>query len=137
MKTSLKPGAMPRAKSGDFERALQLAATFGSKDAVTHGLKQLQDATAAHDAAREGCEMASAETKRIGEEALRAKEDATRARQLLVDETAAARAELGQREVKVAAREQAADARDAAQETRDEELARREGLLREAGVANF
>ncbi len=36
MKLGLKPSVMPKTKPGDFERALQLAATFGSKDAVAH-----------------------------------------------------------------------------------------------------
>ncbi len=137
MKLGLKSAVMPKAKPGDFERALQLAATFGSKDAVTRGLKELQDAAAALDQARDDAQATAAAATKRDTMAREAEAAATHARQALADETAVARAELGSREVKVAEREQAADARDAAQETRDEELGRREGLLREAGVANF
>ena len=133
----LKSAVMPKAKPGDFERALQLAATFGSKENVTAGLKQLRDATAALDQARDDAQATMAAATKRDTMAREAEADATRARQALADETAAARAELGPREVAVAERERLAGECEKSQKTRDEELARREGLLREAGVANF
>ncbi len=137
MKTSLKPGAMPRAKVGDFENALALLVATGADKATKAYLTQLHEATAAYDKAKDDAQAAERKVTTRESEAQAAEADATRARQALADETATARDELGRREVEVAEREQAADAREAAQEARNEELARREGLLREAGVANF
>ena len=102
MKLGLKSAVTPKAKPGDFERALQLAATFGSKENVTAGLKQLRDAKAGAD---EACAQAQATERNAGKresEAQAAETDATRQRQLLADETSAAMAALGQRETAVA-----------------------------------
>ena len=54
------------------------------------------------------------------------------ARQALADETAAARAELGNRETAVADRENLVTETEQSQADRDKDLARRERLLREA-----
>ena len=90
MKTSLRPGAMPKVKSGDFERALQLAATFGSKENVTAGLKQLRDAkTAADEASAQAQATMAAATKR-DTMAREAEAAATHARQALADRTSPA-----------------------------------------------
>ncbi len=137
MKLGLKSAVMPKAKPGDFERALQLAATFGSKDAVTHGLKQLRDATAALDKARDDAQATMAAATKRDTMAREAEAAATHARQALADETAAARAELGQRETAVAERERLAGECETSQEARDKELLRREEHLREAGVRGF
>ena len=104
MKLGFKPGAMPKAKPGDFERALQLAATFGSKDAVKDGLKQLQDATAALDQAREAAEAAERKVTTRESAAQATEAAATRARQALADETEKTREELGKSDAAVAER---------------------------------
>ncbi len=137
MKLGLKSAVMPKAKPGDFERALQLAATFGSRENVTAGLKQLQDAAAALDQARDDAQATAAAATKRDTMAREAETDATRARQALADETAAARAELGQRESAVAERERLATEAEKSQGLRDKELLRREKHLREAGVRGF
>ena len=128
---------MPRAKVGDYERALQLAATFGAKDVVKDGLKQLRDATAALDQARDDAQSTMAAATKREEAARTAETDATRARQALIDETAKARAELDQRETAVADRETMVTEAETSQGLRDKELQRREDHLREAGVRGF
>ena len=131
---SMTGGPVPRAKPGDYERALQLAATFGSKDAVTKGLKELRDAKAAADAALEDVEAAERRAAKRGEVAQAAETKATDLRQKLADETATAMAALTKRESAVMAREKAADARDTALFTQKRDIDRRVKLLREAGV---
>ncbi len=133
----LKPALMPKTKPGDYERALQLAATFGSKDAVTHGLKQLRDATAALDQTRADVEATMAAATKRDKMAREAEADATLARQTLIDETEKARAELDHREVAVADRETMVAEVETSQGLRDKELQRRETHLHEAGVAGF
>ena len=130
-------GPVPRAKTGDYERALQLAATFGSKDAVTKGLKELRDAAAALDKAREDAEAGTVKASERGEAALKAEAKATDLRQKLAGETAKARDELGAREMAVMERERLVGEAEQAQETRDAALSTREAHLHAAGVANF
>ena len=137
MKLGLKPSVMPKARAGDFERALQLAATFGSKDAVAHGLKQLRDATAAHDKARDEAQATMTAATKRDTMAREAEASAIRARQVLADESAAASAALGQRETAVADREHLVADAEKSQGLRDKELIRREDHLRKAGVAGF
>ena len=78
----------------------------------------------------------AAATKR-DQVAREAEADATRARQLLADESSAAMAALGQREVAVAERERLVTEAEQSQGLRDKELLRREKHLREAGVRGF
>ena len=137
MKLALKPGAMPKAKPGDFERALQLAATFGSKDAVTKGLKELQDATAANEQTRDDAQAAEVRAVQRDTEAQASEAKAIIARQALADETAVAHNELGQRESAVAERERLVKEAETSQEARDKEFTRREDHLRKAGVRGF
>ncbi len=129
--------ARPRIKPGDMDRFMSWLEFMSVDKATKSYAKEVHEATLAHDAARKGCEMASAETKRIGEEALQAKEDATRARQALADETALARTEFGQRETAVAERERLATECETSQDARDKELTRREEHLKKAGVRGF
>ena len=129
--------AMPQAKLGDIERAVQLAVTFGSKDNVTKGLKQLRDATAAHDKAREDAEAAGRKAADRDKAAQEAEGKATHARQALADESAEAHAALGKRETDVAERERLVTEAEQSQEARDRELTRREDHLRKAGVRGF
>ncbi len=137
MKTSLKPGAMPRAKVGDFENALALLVATGADKSTKAYLTQLHEATAAYDKAKDDAQAAERKVTTRESEAQIAEANATRARQALADETAAARAELDQREVAVAERERLATECETSQEVRDKELARREKHLREAGVRGF
>ncbi len=133
-----QPGrARPKTRPGDYERALALIVEVGGDKQTRAYLAELVDATAAHDQARDDAQATAAAATKRDQMAREAEADATRARQALADETAAARAELGQREVAVADREHVADTREVEQAARDKELARREDLLREAGVANF
>ena len=129
--------AMPQAKLGDIERAVQLAMTFNSKGAVTKGLEQLRDATAAHEKAREDAEAAGRKAADRDKAALAAEAKATRARQALADESAEAQAAHVKRKTDADEREAAADAREDAQEAREDDLKRREALLHKAGVAGF
>ena len=128
---------MPRAKVGDYERALQLAATFGAKDVVKDGLQQLRDATAALDQARGASEATMAAATKRDTMAREAEADATRARQALADATAKARSELGQREKAVGDREHMVTEAEKSQGLRDTELQRREEHLKKAGVRGF
>jgi hypothetical protein len=137
MKTSLSHGNMPKAKPGDFERALQLAATFGSKEDVMAGLQQLRDAKAAADEANSTAQATMAAATKRDTLAREAEAAATRARQALADETKAAHASLAQREGAVADRENLAAEAEKSQGLRDQELIRREDHLRKAGVAGF
>ena len=137
MKLGLKPSVMPKAKLDDFERALQLAATFGSKEDVMAGLQQLRDAKAAADEANSTAQATMAAATKRDTMAREAEADATRARQKLADESAASRAELGQREAAVVERERLATEAEKSQGLRDKELLRREKHLREAGVRDF
>ncbi len=137
MKLGLKSAVLPKTKPGDFERALQLAATFGSKEAVTRGLKELQDAKAAADEASAQAQAAERKAAERESEAQTAEANATQMRQVLADESAKARTELGNREVTVADREHLVADAERSQGLRDKELIRREDHLREAGVAGF
>ena len=58
-------------------------------------------------------------------------------KELLADETAAATAALGEREIAVAERERVVTEAEQSQGLRDKELLRREKHLREAGVRGF
>ena len=137
MKPLLKPGLMPRARVGDFENALALLVATGADKATKAYLTQLHEATAAYDKARDDAQAAERKVTTREAEAQTAEADATRARQALADETAAARADLGQREVAVAERERLATEAEKSQGLRDQELIRREDHLRKAGVAGF
>ena len=137
MKLGLKPGAMPRAKAGDFDKALALVAGVADAKATKKYLAELQDGTLAHDAAREAAEAAIAEAKRREGEAQAAEAEAIRARQKLADESAAAMVALDQREASVTDRENLVTEAEKSQELRDKELARREDHLKQAGVRGF
>ena len=137
MKLGLKSAVMPKTKPGDYERALQLAATFGSKEAVTRGLKELQDAKAAADEASAQAQATMVASTKRDTMAREAEAGAIRARQTLADESAAASTALGQRETAVADREHLVADAEKSQALRDKELIRREDHLREAGVAGF
>ena len=137
MKTSLKPGAMPRAKVGDFENALALLVATGADKSTKAYLTQLHEATAAYDTAKDDAQAAERKVTTRESEAQAAEADATHARQALADETAAARDELGNRETAVAERENLVTEAEQSQDARDKELKRREDHLREAGVRGF
>ncbi len=137
MKTSLKPGAMPRAKVGDFENALALLVATGADKSTKAYLTQLHEATAAYDKARDDAEVAERKVTTREEAAREAEANATHARQTLADETSSAREELGKRETDVAERERLATECETSQEARDKELMRREEHLKKAGVRGF
>ena len=138
MKTlGMAGSAMPRAKPGDFEKALALMAATGADKATKAYLTELRDATLAHDKAREDAEAATAKAKQRESEAQAAEAAATGTRQALADESAEAQAALGKRETAVADRERLATECEQSQEARDKELARREDHLRQAGVRGF
>ncbi len=137
MRQLLKPGAMPRAKVGDFENALALLVATGADKSTKAYLTQLHEATAAYDKARDDAQAAERKVTTRESEAQAAEADAIRARQTLADETAAATAALGQRETAVAERERLAGEAETSQEARDKELARREQHLASAGVRGF
>ena len=136
MKPLLKPSVI-RARVSDYDVALELLTTFGADDARKQHMTQLRDAKAAADTSREDATAAAAAATKRDKLAREAEADATRARQALADETAAARIELGQRETAVSDRENLATDAEKSQGLRDKELIRREDHLREAGVAGF
>ena len=71
------PGrAMPRTKAGDYERCLELLATFGADTATRAYVVELRDAALVHDAAREAADAATAEAGRREAAALEAEEAA-------------------------------------------------------------
>ncbi len=137
MNLGLKPGAVPKAKPGDHERALALLASVADPKATKKYLTELRDAQTAADKAREAAEVAERKTAERGKAAQEAEADATRARQLQADESAAAMAALGKREAAVQERERVAAECEQSQTARDEELTRREDHLRKAGVRGF
>ena len=127
----------PRTRPGDFERAWEVIVFAGGDLKTREYLKELVAAQAAYDKAGDDAQAAeSAAAKREGE-AQAAEAKAIRERQKLADETATATAALGKREKGVTERERLATEAEQSQTARDEDLARREGLLREAGVAGF
>ncbi len=128
---------MPRAKAGDFERAWQVIVAAGGDTKTKAYLAELVKAQAAHDKAQTAAEAAQVVSDKREAAAQAAEADATRARQALVDDTATAHAELGKREAGVGGREGLATEIEVAQTKRDKGLAKRERLLREAGVQGF
>ena len=56
--------AMPRARAGDYEKALALMAATGADKDTKAYLTELRDATVRSEAAREAAETATAEAKR-------------------------------------------------------------------------
>lgn len=80
--------AMPRAKPGDYERALALMAATGADKGTKAYLIELQDATLADNAAREAAETAQAEAKRCEGLAREAEADARSQRASFATETA-------------------------------------------------
>ena len=137
MKLGLKPGAMPKVRAGDIERAWELNIAANGDLKTRHYLKELVAAQAAADEASAQAQTTMAAATKRDQMAKQAEADATRARQLLADETAAARAELGQREVKVAERENLVAEAEKSQTARDADLKRRETHLASAGVRGF
>ncbi len=137
MQPGLKPGTMPRAKSGDLDTALKLLLMFGDDRKVKARVTELRDITVSYEAARDKAEAAGADAKRREGAAQKAEAAAIVSRQVLADETAAARVKLGERETAVADRENLATEAERSQGLRDKELARRERLLRDAGVTGF
>ncbi len=137
MNLGLKPGATPKAKPGDHERALALLASLADPKATKKSLAELQNGTLAHDQAREAAEVAERKAAERDKAAQASEADATRARQLQADESAAATAALGKREAAVQERERVAAECEQSQTARDQELTRREDHLRKAGVRGF
>ena len=137
MKLGFKPGVMPKTKAGDHERALALLASVADPKATKKSLIELRDATAAYDMAREAAEVAESNAAKRESAAQAAEADAIRARQLLADETAKAREELGKRETAVADRENLVTEAEKSQGLRDADLKRREEHLNAAGVRGF
>ncbi len=80
--------ALPRARPGDYERALALVAGLGADKAVKAKLTELRDAQAANDLARENAEVAVAESKRLEGLAREAEADARSQRTSFATETA-------------------------------------------------
>ena len=128
---------MPRAKAGDFERAWQIIVAAGGDLKTKSYLKELVEAQAAHDEVQSVAEATLAKAAKRETAAQAAEAKATVARQALVDDTASAHDELGKREAGVVARESLAVEIEATQDVRDKGLAKRERLLREAGVQGF
>ena len=126
--------AMPRAKASDFDMALQLLTIFGNDKARKQGMTELRDAKGGADEAREASEAAERKAAERGKAAQEAEANATRARQALADETEKARVERSQRMSEIREKEKAQCARDLEQESREQDIARRERLLRDAGV---
>ncbi len=137
MKQLLRPGAMPRAKVGDFENALALLVATGADKGTKAYLGELREATTAYDKSRDEARAAELKVEARESEAQTAEASATRARQALADETAGARTELGNREMAVTDRENLAGETEHAQAVRTKELQRRETHLRDAGVKGF
>ena len=133
----MEGSARPRAKAGDFERAWQVIVAAGGDTKTKSYLAELVKAQAAHDKAQTGAEAAAVVSQKREAGAQKAEAAATVARQALVDDTAKAHAELAERERGVAAREALAVEIEGVQTKRDKELAKRERLLREAGVQGF
>ena len=135
MKTMGQAGlAMPRAKPGDFERALQLLASVADSKSSKMHLQELRDATAAEVDRREEVEFLITKAKERDETARQAEADAAHARQVLGDETAAASAKLDTRERAVGEREKAVGEREAFLDKLGQDVDRRVKLLRAAGV---
>ncbi len=128
------PKAMPRTKPGDYERALQVATTFGSPKAVKDGLASLAAAQAEHDAAHEKATAAQAEADKRRSAAERAEAQAITARQELADETAEAGARLAAQRKDAEATEFRLTTLSNSLDKRSKDIERREGLLRAAGV---
>ena len=136
--------AAPRASVRELERFLSFVEKFGTDEDRRAYLREVIDATKTYQEAREKAETAeAAAAKRVSDaEAIEA--NAAHVREAIRSELEVAEAAAAQRETDRVEQErvftervEAADARDAAQETRDEELTRREGLLRDAGVKDF
>ena len=138
MKTlGMAGSAMPRAKAGDYDKALALLAATGADKGTKAYLTELRDATTAHDKAREDAEAAERKAADREKAAQAAEAEATRARQALADESAEAQAAHAKRETAVAERERLATECETSQEVRDRGLAQREDHLRKAGVRGF
>ena len=137
MKVGFKPGAMPRTKPGDYERAWAVNVAAAGDLKVRKYLAEL----VAVEAAIGERETAVVERERVVAErdkaAQAAEANAIRARQALADETAAAQAAHAEREVVVTERERVAGEVDQSQDARDADLKRREEHLSKAGVRGF
>ena len=99
--------------------------------------KEFRTERLAYDKSKSEAEEAIAEAVEREAAAVKATAQANIAGQNLADKTTKEHAALAERESEVAEREQAADERETAQEERDGELARREDLLRRAGVKDI
>ena len=128
------PKAAPKTRPGDFERALQVATTFGSSKAVKDGLASLQAAEEAHDTAHEKATAAQAEADHRRSAAERAMAQAITARQELADDTAEAQAKLAAQRKDAEATAFRLTTLSNSLDKRGKDIERREGLLRQAGV---
>ena len=106
---------VPRAKPGDFERALALLAGITGKETKAR-LTELRDGAAGFDKSAQAARAAAVSSSDRETAAQAAEVKATRARQALADKSAEAQAAHATRERAVADREAAVDARDDAQE---------------------
>ncbi len=136
MKSLGMASTVPKARAGDFERALALLVALDSNKTKGY-LAELVEAAAAHDAAHTAAEAAAEKAKKRARAAQEAEAAATVSRQALADQSEKSKAEIGRRETAVVAREAMATEVEAAQDTRDKELAEREAHLRKAGVKGF
>ena len=129
--------AMPRAKPGAYDTALELLTTFGADETRKRHMTELRDATVAHDKARDAAQAAERKAAERDKAAQAAEAAAVRERQALADESAAATAALGTREKAVDERERLATEAEQSQVARDADLKRREDHLSKAGVRGF
>jgi hypothetical protein len=113
-----------------FVETMQALMTFDIGKEVKANLKALENATVdAQEAEQKAADREKA--------AQTAETSATVARQKLADESATAERDLGKRESSVAERERAVGEIEIAHAAQDKNLARREKLLRKAGVSGL
>ncbi len=136
--------APPRASVRELERFLSFVEKFGTDEDRRAYLREVIDATKAHQEAAQKAEAAEAAAAQRVSDAEAIEANAAHVREAIRSEVEAAEAAAAQRETDRAeqeriftARVEAADARDAAQDERDEGLAGREKHLSEAGVSGF
>ena len=129
-----KAAGMPKVRPGDFGRAAHILAALGNVNESKRVLADLVASEQRSIAARKSAVVAEQKAADREKAAVDLEAKATQATLLLADETTEASIDHKRRELEVSEREQKASEIGAAQVLKEKDLAKRETLLRKAGV---
>lgn len=129
-----KPAIMPKVRPGDFGRAARILSALGNVNESKRVLADLVASEQRSVAARKAAVVAEQKAADREKAAVDLEAKATKATLVLADQTTEASVDHKRRELEVSERERKASEIGAAQVLKEKDLAKREVLLRQAGV---